>query len=239
MSTQSSIITRAFSFGTTQPILLRGNEWTQPYTIGQRWVKLRVGFLCGIRDTGGANNLPGSCIIAGVCSDGKSYHKNPAAFCGWAWPNQNGGTLTYNANSGNPYYSTGGNFYSIIRTGTTNQTATVGSTTFYMPIITDANPRRGLWIIDLTKSATTWTIGGYMNALAHCSLDLGMTDLYDALEQYAATPVVRGTSLSAFPFQSAGTYSELTYGVLNTATFWWNRWVYPLEIYGVAVYVLY
>lgn len=151
------------------------------------------------------------------------------------------GDWTYNANSGNPYYSTT-SYNGVVRIGTTTYASGISSSVdSRIPISDVANPRRGLFIVDITKSATSWSFGQWCDTAAQTATDYNMTDLYNACEQVAANPVVRGVTLSAgvtVTVTGSG-YSETTNGYLNTMNLFWNRIAYPLEIYGLTVYEIY
>lgn len=238
MPSYSNITTRLFGASYSTALQLCGNDYIKPLAISEHWTRLRLGLLVTISDIG-AVALPSCNLIAGFCSSGKSYYSSNAAFAGWLMGRSTTADLTYTANSGSPYYTTT-NFDAIIRVGITNSGSTVGSPNHYLPISTVGNPRCGLYIVDVTKGTTSFTIGGYTGAIAHMSLNLGMADLFDALEQPATTPIVRGTSLSVLTFQNASLpYNEQTYGYLNCVNLFWNRIAYPLEIYGIAVYEVY
>ena len=239
MTSNSNIIQRLFGVSYSTALQLCGNEYVKPLAVNEHWTKLRLGMLVTISDIG-AVALPSCQLIAGFCSNSRSYYYTNAAFAGWSVGRASlTGDMTYAANSGNPYYVTT-SFDAVIRVGASNNSTTVGSPNQYFPISTSGNPRCGLFIIDVTKGTTSFSIGGYTGAIAHMSLNLGASDLFTALEQVATTPVVRGTSLSAFPVQNANLpYNEQTNGYLNCIDIYWNRLVYPLEIYGIAVYEVY
>jgi len=239
MASSSSIITRVFSFGSAQPLLLRCNEFTQKLAIGEHWTRLRVGMLCALANTNGMN-IPASVLKVGVCAEGKSCCSENAAFMGFSSGAQGGGLATYTANSGNPYFSFSGH-NGIMRLGTAYTTQQSGSFTANIPCSIDANPRRGIYMSDIIKAApsASFNLYGYSGAVAHASLDLGMLDLYNALEQTSVVSVVRGVSIIQSPVQNSGfVYNEQTYGYLNTVNIHWNHWMWPLEIYGVAVYLI-
>lgn len=237
MTSNSTIYQRSFGAYYDTALRLGGNEFTQPIAVGEHWTKLRVGLLLTFPFYG-AMNMPQAQFTVGMCNTGKSYMSANSAFVGWCWGRANSGTdYTYTENSGNPFY-TGGGFDGIVRVGTTNSTATVGSPTIRAPISTQANPHRGVWIYEVTKGTSTFGTGGYAGGLAHMSMDFGMNDLYNALEQASITPVLRDTSMVSLGAQQLA-YAEQTYGYLNCVNVWWNRMAYPIEIYGLAVYVIY
>lgn len=239
MPNYSSIVQRVFTLGgTDEAILLRGNEYTHPLGLNERWSKIRIGLLLGMWSDG-VNNMLNAALQIGLCnnSSGRTWSGTSSFFIGGAIPIYNtGATLTYNANSGSPFYSTTSQYiYSRIN-GTFSAYSYAMTSRFC--IVNDANPRRGLQLLDITKGSPNYTIAHFSNAAAHCSINMGMADLYSACEQMVATPTVQGTALSSGTPTTVA-FSETQPVVLNCLNIHWNRWTFPIEIYGIAVYQLY
>lgn len=236
MPTNSDIIQTVFGSQTLQPIRLRANEYSKPLAVGEHWNRIRVGVLLSAPYVG-AYDYPAMTFYIGVCTAGRTMKSaNPhyvgCCVCGYVGGNT---SLTYSAGTGTASYYSSNAFEALSMAGGVNSTAFTGSFTGNIPTSNPANPRRGIMLVDITKSATRVQCFG--GAVAHMTYNLGMTDLYSALEQVATTPVVQGISLTAGTAQTGlPALNETTNGYLNAMHLFWNHWAYPLEIYGLAVY---
>lgn len=241
MPANSSIIQRVFTLGgTDEAILLRGNEYTKPLALTERWTKVRLGFLWGIHGNG-TSDIQNCSLNFGLCSNapGKTWSGASSFFIGGSissYPTTtNGGTLTYNANSGLPFYSTTTNYvYNRLN-------AVIGAFSYSMTsrIATVNNaPRRSLHLLDITKGSPNYTVAHISAAAINCNFNMGMNDLYDACEQINAAPVIQGTAMTVGTPTSVA-FSETSTTYLNCLNIYWNRWTFPVEIYGIAVYMLY
>jgi len=240
MPSYSSIFTQVYTRGSDKTILLRDNAFTQAIAINERWTRLRIGCLLSMYSDGTSNILNSSFQIGMIKNAGNPLTATDSAFIGSAFPSAEaggtGGTFTYTANSGFPFYATG-QFQNFTRL---NGTVSAGTSANPIRIpLCDVVPRSTVLIFDLAKfNATTWNSGLNGPALAHMSFDMGMADLYNALEQVANTPVLRGTAMQALA-TNAGLWTETAANPTNTIYLRWNRWAYPMQISGLAVYVIY
>lgn len=239
MPNYSSIIQRVFTLGgTDEAILLRGNEYTKPLVFNERWFRIRIGFLWGIYGDG-SNNLLSCALNFGLCNNSanRTWSGTSSFFIGGCIAQYASGlTLTYNANSGSPFYSTTSLFVYPKINGTVSPASY--AMTARVTTINDANPRRSLHLLDITKGSPNYTVAHTSAAAAHCSINMGMNDLYNACEQQATVPTVQGTAMSSGT-PTAFAFSETQPVVLNCLNLHWNRWAFPIEIYGIAVYQVY
>lgn len=235
MASNASVIQRVFTSGTEKALVLRGDEYYKPTNLGTNWTRLRIGLSYAIT-ADGINNLNNVAFFVGMCVRDRPYTINTGNAVGWITAAvSGGGSFTYTANSGNPYF-TNGSFQAVSRVNTVLTTNSFGSSNIFVPTITgSALTRRAVNILDITKtSATTTTLVMHNSVAAHMGLELTNGDMYNALEQIAGTPVLRGTAMQVSGSNPL-TYAESPPG-LDSVNVYWPKWSFPLEIYDIAVY---
>jgi hypothetical protein len=88
--------------------------------------------------------------------------------------------------------------------------------------------------VDTTKGSPSYTLNFYVVNTSNNNLDFTPTHLYEAIEQFNATPTTNsGTALVAVGANTL-TASE-TAGPLNAACISWNNTSFPLEVYAMGV----
>jgi len=237
MASNASIIQRVFTVGKEKALVLRGDEYYKPTGLGTNWTRLRIGLTYAFAGDI-PNNLNNVAFFIGMCVHNRPYTINTGHCVGWVAPSLGSGggaALTYNANSGNPYYSSSG-FNAVSRINTVLLTSATGGSNIFVPTITgSALTRRAVSILDITKTnATTTTLVMYQSVLAHMSLELTDGDMYNAIEQIGTTPVLRDSSMQASGI-NALLYTEVAPG-LDSVNIYWPKWSFPMEIYNIAVY---
>ena len=243
------IYAQNFAGGTQQYLTLGANGYQRTLGIGANWTRLRIGILCNIGTVQGTTYdifSPSLCI--GVCSGIRSSVGlyAPAHCAGFGTPAIPGMTtyassMVYTAGSGgNSYWASAAwNFY--VTSAGTAVTSSAGVSQQNFPTNASAIPRRGIWILDLSKSALvsgTLSQGVQGGAVAHMSLDITSSDLYTALETYYVTPTIQGTALQNLALGNAIAFNETTYGSLDTVEVFWSHYTIPFNLFEIAVYRL-
>ena len=233
----TSILSRTFTTSPGTCLQLRGNEFTQPIAIAQRWTRLRIGIFASLTtEAANTNSIYNASLAMGFCTTGRPYTSDTANFFGWfSGSTGAGGTATYAANSGNPYFS-GTTFAGGSKINQTLLTAGAGSATWMLPTTLGSSlNRRGILFADITKGSPNYSVTAYSTVAAHMALDLTLQDFYNGMEQVATTPSVAGSALNASTAQATA-FSETLSTLLTSVNIYWNRWRFPLEIYALAVY---
>jgi hypothetical protein len=225
------IIERVFAEGgNTKLLTLNNSEYLRKLNIENDWNTIYIGILAATQGNGTTANRTIRWGL-GICSDMSGV--SPASTKHWVGSYATSSQLTYTANSGNPYY----NFQPMFgrKVGTSVTTANTGTIPFNFAISDSGLARKTpLWIAISRNSASVYgVVNSYMSA-GGMSVDYSIEDLTSAMEMVGTTPTARGNS---FAGSTANTLngSEAD-GMLNTISIYWGSTVFPLEIYGIAVY---
>lgn len=246
----SVIYNRSFASGNQRYLTLTTQDYLRPMSIGTSWSRIRIGMLYAM-GTVSENAWPvrGCSLSLGVCNG--TQNSSPALLTqthafGWSLPsiptNNSPLNWTYNAGtSGNSYFSASGwTFFRIISgTYTTGNTGSFTATVPSNTTLGGALARRGLLILDISKSALVSgniSQGGMSGAVAHNSFDLTSSDLYAALEWYTTAPTIQGTALNSLALGNAIAFNESVNGGLDTVFLYWSHYTVPIQLYELAVY---
>jgi hypothetical protein len=225
----AQILERIFvAGGTTKLLSINNGEYVRELNMGNDWNAIRLGLLVAIPTNGTVQNR----IVQwgwGLCSNmiGLSSATTPH----WIGSYSTGSQLTYNANSGLPYYNFQPQFARKVVTTVT--TANIGTIQFNMATADGTLQRKTPIMMDIARSFTiqnlTLTAGTALNP------DYNMKDLLEAME------VPPGSTASAQGNNFGGSTSNTlvgddSAGELNTLSIYWGSNLYPLEVYGMAVY---
>lgn len=220
---------RIFVLGGSKKYVSLANEEIVRY-IGTDWTSIRIGLLVAL-NTDGTNNISGRLGI-GVCAGDTNPLMNPTStdlFVGHRTLSGSS-TWTYNANSGNPYFSQSA-FYGLRREGTTDTTAGVGNTTHYITTVDGGSiQRRSLIFLDLDKSGTTQP---FSNATTQFGIDLDYAALVEGLEYPSTSLRVQDNLLQAQASQSLGFGTPESLDHIDIA---WSGVDQALEIYALGVW---
>lgn len=240
----SSLATTTFVLAPTgdRYLSLAGEEYLRKLSIGNNWSVLRIGAMWAVTPDG-TNNLATCALQLGVCTADATF-ANTAGFSAASTTNYIGellsdsggagspGTLTYTANSGNPYFTS--TFAGAIRRVATTTTNNVpASTSHIIPSNTGSTQRRGLMYIDITKGSPNYTTKPYFTTAAQGgSRDFSYAHFLSGLET-SGTPVCDAVTLTT---ATAATIAcSESAGNFDTVSVWWNRASFPLHLYALAV----
>jgi hypothetical protein len=226
---------RTFTDGVDQYVALTNESLVRPLAMGTNWTTIRIAFLCAI-DSQEAASFTGAQMSFGVsCGTTNPYSANTTTHSLLITSQYNGylGTFTYNAGSGNPYFT--GNGWGAIRKVGTTQTFTAGNNaTQYYPAAGTGTPRRMIVTATIQRNylANQYLIY-YTVVTPVATLSFTQAHLIQALDQTStsATIVINGASFTAGAlvptvFESAGLF--------DTLEIYWNKQI-PFEIYGYGV----
>jgi len=244
------IASRNFATGTQQYLSLSSSDYLRTLTIGQSWLRLRIGILYAlgtVAENAWSIRSPSLCLGVSSGPSSSPSVQSPSHCAGFSVPTAPVNAapttvLTYNAGSaGNSYFSTAG--YAFFKyTAGSLATGAVGSFTTVAPTTTTlggALARRGMLIVDINKSAAligNLTFGAYSTAAGHMGLDITSSDLYWALDWASATPTIQGVAMNGLALGNTLAFNETVNGLLDTIFLFWGSYVSPLQLYEIAVY---
>jgi hypothetical protein len=196
--------------------------------IGTDWSSLRIGLLCAL-GTDGVNNITGRLAI-GVCSGNTNPvgSSNTTLFVGTRTLSP--GTWTYNANAGNPYFSTGSQ-YALRRVGASDTTAGVSVTNLFIATNTGSLQRRSMVFVDVAKAGTETP---QYTASAQIANDNTFTNWLEGLEYANSGITVQNVALTSSSQQSIS--FDQTPGQLDYVDVQWTGAAQALEIYAWGVW---
>jgi len=219
-------------------LTLANEEFVRTLGIGTNWTKLRLGILWAITPDG-TNALPSSAIVLGLCSGKTNPYgaANTTNFVGAELhtnaPNSTTGSLTYSVISGQPWYTSSGS-WPATRVGATISSASGQGNTFLIATNTGSIQRRSPLFVDIQKGSPNYTITRWLpqsSTTAYQTADMSPAEFLSSLE--LATPTWVNIALTG----SVGTIATSEGpGVFDTFDFFWNKSLFPAEIYAVAVY---
>lgn len=241
----AAIIKRDFTSVYDTALQLGGASWLRKLTYGGGWSRIRLGALVAVTPNG-TSNISDTVFMLGVCSGfqypassgqtlsalGFSFNGSPVV----------GGTrlLTYNANSGYPYYApTSGVFYRKTTPVGYQVSAAVGA--FFLPLSsTGTQKRRFPVFVDITRDrgggAPVTLISYGITVAATGQLDFRPDHLQEGLDQIG-TPTVYNTALTASTtVTTLGVGDE--FGPLDTFEIFWSSNAFTLEIYALGAVVI-
>lgn len=222
---------------------LGNEEWGRNMFIGSNWVKLRLGVMIGLVPNGTAN-IEGGHFRMGL-SRGRGSHLGaevPMMWYGMTWADTHvsnsiiGGTATYNAGSGNPYFT---GLHGRIRAN--NGVLTSASTTgdaVLVPATTGTILRRWPLVCDFEKTGDNLKITPYYflsSMIGTVNRDFTPDDFVNMMES-TGSPIISGITVPASdPAQWSGfPAAEAAYGELIAIKLGWTKTLVPIRIYGVA-----
>lgn len=223
------ILERIFAAGgNTKLLSINNGEYVRQLNIGNDWNYIRLGLLVAIPTNGatGSRTMQWSWGL-GSNMVGQSSYSTPH----WIGSYSTSSVLAYTANSGLPYYTFQPQF--ARKVGTSVTTANVGTIQFNFATTSGTLQRKTPIFLDIARSFTiqnlTLSGGNPMNP------DYSMTDMLEAME----TPP--GTTASAQGNNFSGSTQNTLVGddspgELNTFCIYWGSNLFPLEVYGMAVY---
>lgn len=232
----ATIGVRSFNLIDDRYLALGNEEYVRPLAIGSNWTKLRLGMLVALTPDG-TSDLTGTNLVWGLCSGSSQPFgaATTANFLGMkAGSNATADTLTYVANSGNPYYWSG---RGVMKKVGSTKTIAGGNTLEYYRVATDTGTlaRRSLLFLELTKGSPNFSVTCWNLALAGVGKDFTPAHLLEALEQ-AGSVVVNGETLGT------GTINNVAFdeaaGALDTVDVLWNKAAFPLQVYALAAHRL-
>lgn len=224
------IAERVFVLDATRKALVLDNaEFVRKLNIGNDWNQIYIGLLAATQGNGTVQNR----IVRwglGICSDMSGL--SPASTKHFVGSYSASSQLTYTANSGNPYYNFQPQF--ARKVGTAITTANIGTIQFNFPITETVLRKAPLWVAITRNSATVYGVQNYAMAAGGMATDYTIENLMESMEQVGTTPAAKGTS---FTLSTANTLNgSETDGELNTLSIYWGSTLFPLEVYGIAVY---
>lgn len=246
----AEVASRSINLVSGNYLKLAGEEWVRTLPFRQDWQRIRLGILFAVTPNG-TSNIPDCPFYVGLCQGSKGAGRYDCknfvgmSLTGSPTPGQNK-SLTYNAGSGNPYYSiASGQCFAFQRyfaggqypPGPTDNLASAASLSpAFVPADTGNARRRSVYVIDITRTVGyggAYTITTYGFTTSQTSLDCRPDHLMDAIDT-AATPVINGQTLTAV---TSTLQASEVYGLLDSLAVYWGRQDFPLEVYAVAARV--
>lgn len=232
----ANIGSRTFNLIGDKYLTLANEEFVRTLAIGSDWTRLRLGLLLAL-STDGTSDLQGADLVWGLCA-GKTNPFGAASttnFLGMKFGvNVGPDVLTYNANSGNPYFWSGRG--QMKKVGVTRSTFNGNGLEFHrIATNTGALQRRSAHFVEIAKGSPNFSVTYWNLPLTGLAKDFTPAHLLEGLEQPASI-IVNGENLGA------GTGGTVAFdegaGALNTVDLYWNKAAFPLEVYALAAYRL-
>lgn len=192
------------------------------------WTTVRIGVHWAIDPTAGAANITGTpTFFVGLCKNTANGYADVTTDHAYGFKHV-GASMTYNANAGNPYYTTG-NCVWTKRVGTTiTNSSNVGG-----PMITANNTaRRSVMIIEITKAAPNFSaqaIFPTLNTQGGIATDITPLQFEDMMNAASLTAAGALQSWNAPGAATLLAVDETTNGQMNALNIFWDKTAYPLE----------
>lgn len=226
------------TFATYEPLndkylSLANEEYVRTLAIGSNWNQVRIGLMYAMP---GAANIPSARFCVGLSASAFDplASSSTGHFVGVHFTNTGfaGASLTYNAGSGNPYFTSPG-FAFFKRVGTSATVFGSFTGTIFHPTNGGSTQRRGAVVAELTKGGS-WTIRAWALPLAAMSRDFGYLHLLETLED-PATSTLALDGVTLIYHSVLGSVNEGADGYLDAVDVFWNKAATPIEIYAIAV----
>lgn len=251
MPFSASIIERNFAYVPDRILKLGGASWLRPLggpALSTPWERIRLGVLCAATPNG-ASGLNDIVFTLGLCASaanpGAAYSTDNYIGASLIGSEVTGATrtLTYNAGSGNPYFSCSvGRGFRKLNSSTATNTANFSSG-LLLPLAGYSGfyQRRAIIIVDIAKTAggsgaVTFNVYYSTTAATVQAIDMRPDSLFEALDQFA-TPSVRGGTFTQVLTSTALNYSPLG-GDVNTFEIFWSNAAFPLEISALGASIV-
>lgn len=252
----SAISTRTFAEGIKKCLVLGGEEFVRPLVCGPNWNILRIQFSYAVTPNG-TSSITGARFVVGLCSgtiQGRTYNStNTTNYYGYLIHHSDesaGRTLTYNANSGNPFYSQGvDRGYHFTRVGSaTNKTAFALLSLPQMVTTGGTVQRRSAIAFDILRPTSQGTGTALWNIRVGSTMDATISAADGAQKEvFYSNHIIPGVGVD--PFVSIGSGMQWTAlvapglapdeaanGPLNAVSIFWNQSAFPIEIYELAAF---
>ena len=241
MATTTTIGQRVFA-SIPDNVLLIAGEYLRQFKNTNQWQRIRIGVLCAMTPDS-TNNITDCGFFLGICTGnvGMGSWFTPyfvgASLIGTSTAAATR-TMTYNANTNDPYYSfSAGHSFKKIETTLTaiaSTTATVG-----FPAFTGWRKRRAPFYVDITKTlggsgAATVTVYGL--ASGNVNQDYRPDHFMAGLDAFG-TPICNGVTLTVLATTSTTVGEEM--GPLDTFNLVWTRTQFPLEVSALGASVVF
>lgn len=238
----ASIIERRFAYVPDKILRLGGSAWLRPFSLCSNWGRLRIGVLCAVSPNS-ASNISDVLFLLGMCygssNPGSAYSTDNFVGASMIGAATTGATrlLTYNAGSGNPYYSaTAGVAYRKQNTTLVTTSAAFASALQLPLAATGFYYRRAIVIIDITRpigGTGALTINVYSANTATIQVsDFRPDHLFEALDEPGAPTARQGTFVNNLT-STAVTYSPVG-GDVDTIELFWSSAAFPLEVSAIG-----
>lgn len=212
--------------GTRNFLRLYKEEFVRPFVAPPWTARLRLAVMVQITDTGGNFSAPDHSFF-GLCQGTSRPYGDatPLRVCGTRIRNTS--TWTYNAGSGNPYYS-GLTLDSIRILNGAVTTSSMSSSANGVYTTTSGTARRSLIIVDVLDGSQIYF---KTEATVGTALDFNLFNFLEATEALTPSYAFNGSTTQSFT-SNVGAVTSL----LDTVNIYWGTGSVPLLVYGMAVY---
>lgn len=235
--------TTTFDDGADKYLELSNEEWGRAIAILGDWNKLRVGMMCAIVPDG-TNNLLGAQMRFGM-STSKSDHLGSLSANLWygiTFASNGitllGGTLTYNAASGFPWFEA--NLVGCVRSLDSVLSGVEAAGDYAIPATTGSTLRRWPVVVEFEKSGTNLIVVGWgVNnpGAPFTETDFTLNEFIEMFSSNPLQPAIAGNNLAGM---SSNTFADHTtnagiHGQTVAVHIGWNKVSTPLRVYAVGV----
>lgn len=253
----SAITSRVFAVdGTKKALVLGGEEFCRTLQYGSNWNWLRIAMSYALTPNGTSNITGARFVVSLISGKARTYThptgpQNCLGFLVHHSDESAGRTLTYTANSGNPYYSqsTDRGYYFNKNGLTTQKTAFInkGGLPHMLTTTGSATQRRAVLLFDFIKNTPTGSGAAVWRQRMGCTMDNTSSAADNGtVEQMRMASYLTSVGTQPFSAGSGVQWTDLvsvnadpnegTNGFLDTVSIFWNQTAYPLEIYSLNVF---
>jgi hypothetical protein len=237
----AELVQRLFTYIPQNTLRIGGEQWSRTLGPLNAWSRIRIGLLCAVMPNNTANIVSnfnfGLCNGSAFNSGASAYAQSAIGACMTGSMLSAAWTLTYNANSGNPFFSTSAagklfrrSGYHLVESSSLAQSA--------IALAGVGVPKRRTPIyLDITRNVGGQglsTIACYSTSTAQVTFDIRLDHFLDGLDQIAA-PTINGQTLTT-ELSTTMALSDML-GALDSMFIMFQNAAFPLEIYAVGASV--
>lgn len=224
-----SIISRTISSVVDQRLVLSNGQAKRTFSYLTSWNVIRIGMLISFDGTSAANLTGTPLMLLAIMKDTANGFGNPSADH-VVGARTIATQFTYNAGSGNPYFSSANPLQLVKKIGSTVTAGTgFGSGAFFTA---NQTAKRNALILEITKGSPNFTISAiYPTSATIAQFDVTPSVFEDMMN---ASSMANAAAVPSTAYSAQGgvtiAIDETTNGFFNGINLFWDKTANPLEI---------